>query len=299
MSEFYTEIKNIFVSPVFGIKYAKMAFFLFLNAVAYNLFIWPINLVAGGASGVGVLFNYLFQLDTALVVFLVSFLMFVIAFFFLDAEQVVSTLFAAFVFPLFIKATAGIGDILLIDTSHVLIIVIFGAIVTGIGQGNIFKLGLNIGGLSIIAKVAYKYSNISVTLVNALVNASIVLVGGLFLGIDMVLYAIVYIFVLRFVSEKVILGISSNKTFKIISSKYEKIELFIHETLGHDVTIYDTYGAYKKGDRKMIMCVVPTSDFTILEDFVKSVDKKAFIFVTDTYEAKGQDVAINKDIDVF
>jgi len=294
MSDFYNEVKNIFISPYFGKKYALMSLFLLLNAVAYNLFVCPINLVAGGASGVGVLFNFLFNMEPALVVFLVSFLMFVIALLFLDAEQVVCTLFCAFVYPLFIKATSGLVDIFLIDTSHVLIIVLFGAILTGVGQGNIFKIGLNIGGLSVISKVAYKYAKISVTFVNAVINSTLVIIGGLFLGIDMVLYAIVYIFVLRFVSEKVILGISSNKTFQIVSTKYEKIEKFIHEELGHDVTIYDTYGAYAKGDRKMIMSVVPTGDFTILEDFVKSVDKKAFIFVTDTYEASGQDVAIGR-----
>lgn len=293
MAEFYNEIRNIFTSPEYGKKYTKMALSLLLIAVTYNLFVCSINLVSGGAGGLGVLFQYLFDIEASLVVFLVSFLMFVIAFLCLDPEQVVCTLFVAFVYPLMIKATSGIVDIILINTDHMLVIVLFGAILTGIGQGSIFRLGLNIGGLSIIAKVVYKYTNISVTLVNALVNSTIVLVGGLFLGIDMVLYAIVFIFVLRYVSEKVILGVGNNKTFKIISNKYEKIEEFIHLKLGHDVTLYDTYGGYKGAPRKMIMCVVPTSEFTILNDFVKSVDKKAFVFVTDTYEAKGQDAFIS------
>ena len=43
------------------------------------------------------------------------------------------------------------------------------------------------------------------------------------------------------------------------------------------------------------MTVIPTSEFTILRDYVKSVDKNAFIFITDTYEAKRQDVMINKN----
>ena len=296
MTEFYNEVKNIFISPLYGKKYTKMALALLLISITYNLFVCSINLVAGGASGVGVLFQYLFDIEPSLVIFLISFVMFVIAFLCLDAEQVVCTLFVAFVYPLMVRATSGLVDIVFIDTSHVLIIVLFGAILTGLGQGIIFRLGLNIGGLSIISKVVYKYTNISVTLVNAFVNAVIVLIGGFFLGVDMVLYAIVYIVVLRYVSEKVVLGIGNNKTFKIISNKHEKIERFIHEKLGHDVTIYDTYGAYDSSDKKMIMCVVPTGEFTILKDFVKSVDKKAFIFVTDTYEAKGQDVTINKSV---
>lgn len=295
MQSFYDEIKTIFTDSVITKKYAKMALALLLNAIVYNLFVCSINLVAGGASGVGVLFQYLFGIEPSVVVFIVSFLMFVLAFFFLDADQVVCALFIAVVYPLFVSATSGLIDIFLIDTSHVLIIVLFGAILTGVGQGSILRLGLNFGGLSVISKVVYKYMRLSVTLVNAVINATIVLVGGFFLGIDMVLYAIVYIVVLRFVSEKIVLGISNNKTFKIISSEYEKIEKFIMEKLGHDVTIYDTYGAYGDESKKLLMIVIPTSEFSVLKDYVKSVDKNAFIFVTDTYEAKGQDVSISKN----
>ena len=296
MSSFYVEIKNIFTNPYYGRKYGKMSLALLLIAITYNLFICSINLVAGGSGGVGVLFNYLFGTDPSLVVFIISFLMFVLAFIFLNADQVVSTFFVALVYPLMVKATSGFGDIFLIDTNHVLIIVLFGAILTGVGQGVIFRIGLNFGGLSIIAKIFYKYFRISVTFVNALVNASIVLIGGFFLGIDMVLYAIVFIVVSRYVSEKVILGISTNKTFKIISNQYLKIEKFIEESLKHDVTIYDTYGAYDGKDKKLLMTVIPSSEFVILKDFVKSVDKNAFVFVTDTYEAKGQDVLISKEM---
>lgn len=295
MSSFYVEIKNIFTNPYYGRKYGKMSLALLLIAITYNLFICSINLVAGGSGGVGVLFNYLFGTDPSLVVFIISFLMFVLAFIFLDADQVVSTFFVALVYPLMVKVTSGLGDIFLIDTTHVLIIVLFGAILTGFGQGVIFRLGLNFGSFSIVAKIFYKYFKISVTLVNALINASVVLIGGFFLGIDMVLYAIVFIVVSRYVSEKVILGISTNKTFKIISNQYLKIEKFIEESLKHDVTIYDTYGAFNGKDKKLLMTVIPSSEFVILKDFVKSVDKNAFVFVTDTYEAKGQDVLISKE----
>ena len=44
------------------------------------------------------------------------------------------------------------------------------------------------------------------------------------------------------------------------------------------------------------MTVIPTGEFTILKDYVKSVDKDAFIFITDTYEAKRQDVMLSKAI---
>lgn len=291
---FYNEIKLIFTDGSYGIKYGKMSLGLLILAICYNLFICSIHLVSGGAGGLGVLFNYLFDIEPSLVVFFVSFLMFVLAFIFLNSDQVVSTFFVALVYPLMVKATSGITDIVFIDTSHVLLIVLFGAIFSGIGQGYIFKIGLNFGGFSVLAKIVNKYTKISVTMVNAVINGIIVVVGGFVFGIVMVLYAIIFIVISRYVSEKIMLGISSSKTFKIISSKYDIIEKFIYDNLGHDVTIYDTYGAYLNDDRKLIMVVVPTGEFLVLRDYVKSVDKSAFMFIADTYEVKGQDISINK-----
>ena len=291
---FYNEIKLIFTDGSYGIKYGKMSLGLLLLAICYNLFICSIHLVSGGAGGLGVLFNYLFDIEPSLVVFFVSFLMFVLAFIFLNSDQVVSTFFVALVYPLMVKATSVITDIVFIDTSHVLLIVLFGAIFSGIGQGYIFKIGLNFGGFSVLAKIVNKYTKISVTMVNAVINGIIVVVGGFVFGIVMVLYAIIFIVISRYVSEKIMLGISSSKTFKIISSKYDIIEKFIYDNLGHDVTIYDTYGAYLNDDRKLIMVVVPTSEFLVLREYVKSVDKSAFMFIADTYEVKGQDISINK-----
>ena len=291
---FYNEIKLIFTDGSYGIKYGKMSLGLLLLAICYNLFICSIHLVSGGAGGLGVLFNYLFDIEPSLVVFFVSFLMFVLAFIFLNSDQVVSTFFVALVYPLMVKATSGITDIVFIDTSHVLLIVLFGAIFSGIGQGYIFKIGLNFGGFSVLAKIVNKYTKISVTMVNAVINGIIVVVGGFVFGLVMVLYAIIFIVISRYVSEKIMLGISSSKTFKIISSKYDIIEKFIYDNLGHDVTIYDTYGAYLNDDRKLIMVVVPTGEFLVLRDYVKSVDKSAFMFIADTYEVKGQDISINK-----
>lgn len=275
-------------------KYLRMIAALFLTSVSYNLFVTPINLVAGGSSGLGVLFNYVWGLDPSLVIFVVSIVTFIIAIFVLDLEEILCTFVVTFVFPVFVRLTSDISSVISFDSKSVLVMVVFGAILTGLGQGIIFKDGLNIGGLSVIAKAIHKYTGLSVTYCNAIINGTIILLGAFFIKISMILYAIVYIFILRYVSERVILGISRNKTFKIISTKYSKIENYIYSK-GHDVTLYNTIGSYKGGNKKLIMTVVPTSEFIDIRDYVKSVDKKAFIFVTNTYEVGMQDQTIRKE----
>ena len=132
MESFYDEIKKVIVNTETTKKYGKMAIFLGIIAIAYNVFILPVNLVAGGAGGIGVLFNALFSVDPAFVVFVISFFMFVLAFLFLDAEEVVATLFVAIVYPLFLKAFQGVDQILLVDIVLIAVLMINPKILLGL-----------------------------------------------------------------------------------------------------------------------------------------------------------------------
>ncbi len=71
-----------------AIKYFKFFIGLFFMAVSYNLFLVPLDLVAGGSGGVAILFNHLFGTDYSLVIFIISVFMSVFAFLILDIEEV-------------------------------------------------------------------------------------------------------------------------------------------------------------------------------------------------------------------
>ena len=277
------------------LKYVKLTIFLLCIAFVYNMFLIPIHLVAGGTGGVGILVDKVFSIEPSITIFFISSLMFLLACIFLDVKQAFSTLYIVIMYPLFVKLASLINFNSLFQGENVLTLVIISAILTGLFQGSIFKMGFSIGGFSVLAQIITKRFRFSITFVNKIINGIIVLIGAGVFGIANVLYAIVFLILSRAISERIILGTSRNKTFKIISSEYKKIEKFIHDNLVHDTTIYDTYGVFKDKKRKLIMTVIPNSDFVILKDYVKSIDKKAFIFVTDTYEAKGQDLLIKKE----
>ncbi len=289
-------MKKVLTFKEFIVKYYKLLCALFISAAAYNLFIYPINLVAGGPGGLGIFFEYVCGIDRAIVVFVVSFILFILAIFVLDIEHVISAFVVAIFFPIFIRLTSSIDTLFNIDTNHVLLLVLFGAIITGMAQGFVFKEELNIGGFSVLAIIINKKFHVSVPLVNAIINGIIIVLGGIFISLDMVLYAIFYIVVLKIVSERVMLGSSNNKTFKIISHKYLDIQKFIQNELGHDVTLYDTIGVYGGEKEKLLMSVIPTNEFVLLKEYIRETDKNAFIFITDTYDTGGKDVSIRKGI---
>ena len=88
-------------------------------------------------------------------------------------------------------------------------------------------------------------------------------------------------------SDKVVLGISDNKVFYIITDKDEEIKTYIMDYLKHGVTIFDVKGGYKKEKDNVLMTVLPTKDYYRLREGIKEIDKNAFFIVTDSYEVFG------------
>ena len=277
-------------------KYLKLTILLLGSAVIYNLFLVPTSLVVGGTGGLGILFDKLFGIEPYVIIFTVSAFMVFLSCIFLNAKNVLSTIYIIVIYPLFVKLISLYDFSPFIKNENILTIVLISAIISGFLQGSIFKMGFNIGGLSVLAQIINKYFKISIALINTIINIIIVFFGAFVFGIENLLYAVLFLVICKFVSERVILGTSRNKTFKIISSEYKKIEKYIENNIGSGVTVYNTHGAYNNRDRKLLMTVITNKDFIPLRDYVESIDKKAFIFVSDTYEVKSKNKFIKESV---
>lgn len=274
-------------------RYILLTLGLLISAINYNLFILPLGIVCGGTSGVATILNCLFSIDPSLVIFFQSCILFILCFCFLGIDDITAMGYITIVYPLFIKSTAGINEIFLINNDNILLFSIFIGILTGISNGIIFKTGLNNGGYGVLSKIISNKNKSSLTRSNMIINSIIVICGGIVFGINKVLYAIIILFIQKNVSDKIILGISKNKTIIIISTCYERISNYLSKELNHDVTILNTKGKYSNIKQKTIMSVIPTKEYMLIKEVIKDIDNKAFVIVCDSYEVKGQDVSIN------
>lgn len=285
---------EIITSPKYVKKYAIMAGTLFIAAIAFNLFMKQVSLVSGGANGIAVIFQNYFGIDSSVVLFGLLFFFLILSYFFLTEEDTVAALFVAIVYPLFVNVTSGVPELFLLDYSNVLLITVFAGLIGGFASGIAFKTGLNSGGISILTKIVAKYRKIPVGTANLIVNSIIVLCGAFAFGINMVLYAFVYLYIDKLVINKLVLGASQNKMLQIISDEGDRIVNFIHKQLEHDVTVYQVKGEYTNSKRKMVMTLVPTSDYYLLKESIMIIDPNAFIVVCDSYELAGQDMKMKK-----
>ena len=268
-------------------RYSVLIISLFLSAIVFNLFLYPTNLVTGGMNGVAIIINHIFDLDPALIIFLGSLILLGLSYLLLGLDQTAGSVVATLVYPLFVELTEPISKLIIIDTSDLILMSILIGLLLGITNGLMYKVGFSNGGLNVISQILYKYFRLSLSKTTMFINLIVVLIGGFYFGFNMMLYALIIIFISSFVMDKVILGISNNKAFYITTTEDEKVKDYLINTLHHTVTIFDVKGGFLKKKRKVLLAVVPTRDYFKLKEGIKEIDPKAFFVVTDAYEVGG------------
>ena len=202
-------------------RYLLLTIGLLISAINYNLLVLPLEIVCGGTSGIATILNYLLNLEPSLIIFFQSFILLILCFCFLGIEDTTAMADWLMRLPAFwlqCGHAAGINEIFIINHKDILLLSIFIGILTGISNGIIFKTGLNNGGYGVLSKIISNKKKASITKSNMIINSIIVLAGGAVFGINKVLYAIIILIIQKNVSDKIVLGISKNKTIIIICS---------------------------------------------------------------------------------
>ena len=270
-----------------GKRIAMLIFSLFFSAIVYNLFLLPVNLVTGGSGGIATITNYVYGIDPALMILIVSLICALLSFMYLGTRVTAVTILASIIYPFFVEITEPLVNIVKIDYSDMFIITIFAGVLNGIANGLMYKTGYNNGGLPVISQILEKYYKISIATTSAIINITVVLIGGVFFGWTNVMYAIILIYLNTIIINKVLLGISNNKAFYIITSEEKEIKDYIIKTLDHSVTIFDVKGGFLNKKNKVVLTVVPTREYYRVTEGIKAIDKDAFFVVTDAYEVVG------------
>lgn len=268
-------------------RYINFVIGCFLVSVAYNLFLAPNDIVAGGISGVAIIFNGLFNWNNSVVMLVFNVFLLILSYFMLGKEKTKNTLLGSILFPLFVELTSHINMWLQLDTSQLLVSSIFGGLLYGFGLGMMLKAGFSGGGTDIINQINSKYLKMSIGKSMLMVDGGIVLASAFTFGATKVMYAIISLYIISMISDRVILGISDSKAFYIITNKEEEIKEYILKVLNHGVTIFNAKGGYATKDQTVLMCVLPTKEYYKLKAGIKEIDNKAFVVVTDAYEVFG------------
>jgi len=267
-------------------RYIEFIFGILLIAISYNVFVLSMNIVYG-MGGVGVILKNIYNIDPAVTILIGDLILLIFSLIFLGREQTSKTVCGTILYPVFIKATEFITSYIDISNLEPIVLVVFGAVVTGIGLGLVFKAGFTTGGTDILNQIVSKYGKVSLGKSMIFTDGIIILTSLLIFDFSVFIYSIISLYIISFMTDKVILGISQSKAFYIITSHESLIKQFLNYKLGHGITILEGQGGYTGHYQKVIMCIIPTKEYFLVKEGIKKIDPEAFFLVTDAYEVSG------------
>lgn len=267
-------------------RYISFLFGILLIALAYNIFVMPSKVVYG-IGGIGVILKNLYNIDPFITILIGSSIMLLLSFILLGKEKTTYSILGTFAYPIFVKLTVFIPNYVNLGNLEMIVIVVFGSLVTGVGLGFVFKAGFTTGGTDILNQIMSKFAKVPLGKA-MLFTDGVIILGSLFVfGFEKFIYSVISLAIISFITDKVIIGISNSKTFYIITEHETMIKKFLNYKLGHGITILDGRGGYTGNSQKVIMCTVPTKDYFIVKEGIKKIDPEAFFLVTDAYEVSG------------
>lgn len=259
---------------------------LILVSIGFNLFLEPLHIVIGESGGIAIILESLFKISPSITIFVIYAVMFVISLIFLEKKDVINSLYGTIAFPFFIELFKDIDSYILIEYTNLLLACVFGGVLTGLGYGLIYRADATTGGTDVIVQLTEKYLGTSMGTAGLLSNGVIITVGVYVFGIVNLFYAAVIIYIISVVTDRVVLGIHDHKTCTIITTKEEDIKKFVYDVMHYNITVMDGSGGHSKEPKKVIMCVIPTTDYFRLKEGIQMIDKDAFLLVSDSYEIR-------------
>lgn len=267
-------------------KYIIITLALLLNAICFNMFLIKLKIASGGVNGISTILKYLFNIDQSITLFIQDALLLVVSAIFLGKDKTKKALYASIAYPVLVKLTEFVSTIDF-NNKDMLVIIIFAGIITGLANGSIYKIGYNAGGYGIISTILFEKFRISISKSVLVINLLIIALGGYFFGSTQAMYAIILLYINNIVMDKVIVGISNNKAFYIVTTKSNEVNDYILNVLGHGTTIFEVKRHLFEKKKQVLLTVIPSSEYYRVTEGIKMIDKDVFFVATDSYEVKG------------
>jgi uncharacterized membrane-anchored protein YitT (DUF2179 family) len=260
------------------------------QAVGLRLFMVPAQLASGGISGISQLINHFTGWPIGLMVFIGNVPLFILGWRELGGRRfALRTLVSVAAYSFFADALLwlpffprnGLTDDLVLNS-------LYGAVVSGIGYGLVYRGQGTSGGSDILARILHRWRGITMTQSYLLTDTVVILAAGFVFGWQKALYALITLYVSGIVVDTTMEGSGTARTAMIISAQSEIVSQRILSEMERGVTILEGAGAYTSEARPVLYCVITRSEVQQLKTIVHEADPKAFMVIGVAHEALGE-----------
>ena len=248
-------------------------------------------MVTGGVSGLAIVIKYFTSnvIDGGVPIWfsnlVINIPLFIGAILLKGKKFVGKTLFATVCFTVALYVVPSFN----INYQDYLLAAVFGGVIGGVGLGLVFVTSATTGGTDLFGMIVQKYfKHYTVPQLLIVIDGAIVLTGAAVFGLNKALYAVIAVYINSKVMDSILEGLKFAKVAYIISDHYEEIAKEILYTMERGVTGISARGMYSNKEKQMLFCVVSKKEIAPVVEIVSSIDKKAFIIVSDAREVMGE-----------
>ena len=272
----------------FGKNIFLFAMGMLIMALSFNLFFDRYDIIPTGSSGLALMLSEFIPLNISLIILMVGLVCLVLGLIFFGYEYALKMLLITIIYPFFVSATLLITNKIDLEDTSLFLVMIIGGGMLGLGNGLIRKSGYSTGGFCVIFDLMHKYLHISIGMATIVINITLIVISGFTYGFLNAIYAFIALLVSSYIIDRIIIGISDNKVFYIVTEKPLEVTEYVSDNLHYDLTVISARGGYTNKKKKLLMTVVSTLDYVKLKELVKEIDNKAFFLIVDTYETSAK-----------
>lgn len=294
---------------------------VFLMAMAYSILIDRNKLVIGGVGGIATILSNAItglKINSSFIILIINVVLLLIALIFVGKKFFLKTLYTSLIYPVYVfmfekiilllqdvvpdlsltkeELAIKLSDIALgqnaanaIMTGSYLLVIIFGAVISGFGLGLALKKGASTGGVDIIQQILLDRFKIPFSISLLMIDGTIVTVAAIyFKDFFMILYGFLFIYLSGVVLDAIVFSGFNSRAVYIITSDPEAVKNKIYSVLERGVTEIYSRGGYRQEDKKMLVCVMSNNEFYKMKTLILEIDKRAFIFVARVSEVHGE-----------
>lgn len=247
-----------------------------LYALGFSAFILPEKVVIGGLAGIGTLIYFLTGIPVAVAQYVCNLILLAFAYKIVGRQFVLGTIFGATMISVFV----GIFQPLFTHpfTSEPIMNIVIGGLMCGFGIGLAFTHNGSSGGTDIVAAMVSKHSNVSIG--RTMLYTDVFIISSsylLFHDIDKIVYGLMVLFLVSYVTDLIINTNRQAVQFTIFSPHWQEIATAINNEANRGCTVLDGTGWYSKHQVKILLVMCRKIESVTIFRIIKSIDKNAFI----------------------
>lgn len=256
-------------------------------AIGVNTFTTPNDIAPGGVTGIATMLHSMTGIQMGTLTFLLNIPLVILGLVVLGKRFTINTFRTLLILSVI---TNLMEPVLPIYTDNPLLASMFGGVAIGIGMGIIFLRGSTTGGTDILGRVLLRYfQHIPLGKILLAIDFVIVTAAGIYYGtLEAALFALVSVYITERAMDSVLYGFNETRIAYVVSDKAVEVADRIMEETGRGVTYLNGEGGYQRAKKLVIMCAMPSRQFSQFKRIALEVDPLAFIMVAPASNVIGE-----------